>query len=375
MSQIRIAIGGDFCLSLSNKSLSSLHGTALLSHQADLWNSCDYRILNLECPITDSEEAVPKSGPHLKSSLETIRILLEMKVSGLCLANNHIMDFGSDGLDDTLTACRNAGISTVGAGKNGEQARIPLIEKIRGKKIAFLAMAEAEFSIADQTTAGANPIDFANIALVNKMSLENDAVVVILHGGNEHLQYPRPGLLQLCRALVDLGADAVILQHSHCVGCFEEYHGKPIIYGQGNFIFPYSQREPTWYQGLTVVLTIEENKKPHLEFHPFQQTLNHPGIKALTSEQNALFLKDFEVRSKHLHQPNEYEKKWLQYCKKEGGDCLDMLFGLPRTSKRNFPISTWILKRILNPLKTQHMLTCESHREVLIQYIKSKFKG
>ena len=80
-----------------------------------------------------------------------------------------------------------------------------------------------------------------------------------MHGGNEGYPYPSPRLMDTCRFLVEQGANAVICQHSHCVGCYEEYRGGHIVYGQGNLIFDASIPPPGWNEGVLVRLHISEN--------------------------------------------------------------------------------------------------------------------
>ena len=64
-----------------------------------------------------------------------------------------------------------------------------------------------------------------------------DYVIVLYHGGKEHYRYPSPYLQRVARKMVEKGADLVVCQHSHCIGCYEKYKDSMIIYDQGNFIF------------------------------------------------------------------------------------------------------------------------------------------
>ncbi|MFP3360883.1 CapA family protein, partial [Planococcus sp. SIMBA_143] len=76
-------------------------------------------------------------------------------------------------------------------------------------------------------------------------------------GGKEHYRYPSPYLQKICRKFVEKGADIVICQHSHAVGCFEEYHNSTIIYGQGNFVFDNSNIE-FWQTSILVDINIKD---------------------------------------------------------------------------------------------------------------------
>ena len=133
-----------------------------------------------------------------------------------------------------------------------------LILYIQNKTISLIAVCEHEYSYALPDRIGANPYDpydtMEDIRMVRKSS---DYVIVIYHGGKEHCRYPSPRLRKLCRAMVQNGADVILCQHSHCIGCYEKYEGSHILYGQGNFHFVTDSPYEGWYSGLIVVLDIE----------------------------------------------------------------------------------------------------------------------
>ena len=69
-----------------------------------------------------------------------------------------------------------------------------------------------------------------------------DYTIVLYHGGKEYYRYPSPNLQRVCRYMIEKGTDLVICQHSHCIGCEENYLSGKIVYGQGNFIFDCDDR-------------------------------------------------------------------------------------------------------------------------------------
>mgnify|MGYP002235661412 CR=1 FL=1 len=107
-------------------------------------------------------------------------------------------------------------------------------------KIGFISFAEHEFTIASENTPGANPFNEEDaIRVIHSLKNECDYVVALYHGGIEHYRYPSPQLQHRCRRLVDSGADYVICQHSHCIGCYETYDNSTIVYGQGiSYLMP-----------------------------------------------------------------------------------------------------------------------------------------
>ena len=96
-------------------------------------------------------------------------------------------------------------------------------------------MCEHEYSYALKDRMGTNPYSpFDTMRDIKKAKENADYVVVIYHGGKEISRYPSPRLLEHCREMVLSGASVVLTQHSHCIGCYEEYEGGHILYGQGN---------------------------------------------------------------------------------------------------------------------------------------------
>lgn len=104
-----------------------------------------------------------------------------------------------------------------------------------------------------------------------------DYLIVLLHGGNENFPYPSPQLKKTCHFLVDIGANAVVVQNTHCPGSYERYKNAYIVYGQGNLIFDFPNRGEEWYKDFLVKLTICENLSGEIEFVPYVQSGSQPG--------------------------------------------------------------------------------------------------
>ncbi|MFP3488456.1 CapA family protein, partial [Staphylococcus sp. SIMBA_130] len=135
------------------------------------------------------------------------------------------MDQGIRGLNSTTSILDSHNIPYVGVGGNIVEASKPFIINHDNMKIGIYTCAEHEFSIAEEDIPGANPFDpLESFDHIIKLKSESDYVIVLYHGGKEHYRYPSPYLQKICRKFVEKGADIVICQHSHAVGCFEEYH-------------------------------------------------------------------------------------------------------------------------------------------------------
>lgn len=252
----RIIIGGDIVPTESNRKLfaganvDELIGTDL----KELLRRADYTIFNLEVPLTDTENPIPKCGPNLIAPTETVNGLKAINPYFFTLANNHILDQGEQGLFSTMNCLGEAGIDYAGVGRNLDEASKGFIKEINGIKVGIYCCAEHEFSIAIEHSAGANPFDpLESMDHISTLKNQSDYVMVLYHGGKEHYRYPSPYLQKVCRKCVDKGADLVVCQHSHCIGCEEKWNGGTIVYGQGNFLFDDSDNE-YWKTSLLVVL-------------------------------------------------------------------------------------------------------------------------
>ena len=192
------------------------------------------------------------------------------------LANNHILDFGEQGLKETLQVFKQAGILTCGAGSKLFEAQKPILIEKQGIKVAYIAIAEKEFSIARFDRAGAAPLEtMDNTVQIENASSIADLVFVTVHGGNEYYSFPRLGLRKICRYFIDRGADGVICHHPHVPGAYEFYQGKPIVYNLGNLIFDHTKSPPCWNEGyaLRVDYDIEKMHLMSYENIPYTQSV------------------------------------------------------------------------------------------------------
>jgi poly-gamma-glutamate synthesis protein (capsule biosynthesis protein) len=372
-SPVRIIVGGDISpTALDEAFFTDSQPSRLLDGHVELWREADFTLLNLECPLTRSESRIEKIGPHLKASPDCARFFRKLPVSALCLANNHIRDYGDEGVSDTLRCCAAVGIPTVGAGSTLSEAREPFRSFVRGLRLGVMAMAEEEFNLARVNRPGANPIDYRNFSLLAQLSQSTDFCLVLVHGGTERLQFPRPGLVELCRFLVDQGADAVIVQHTHCVGCYEVYREAPIVYGQGNCIFGslanrIEFEDPNWFVGMLVELRVSARRGCKMLFHPFEQSRGFPGLRPLAGESREAFMSGLEERSRLLADPLAQRERWREFCRSHRGEVLARSYGLSgilASVNDRLPFSR-LADRLTNANLRRNLVACESHRELL----------
>ncbi len=317
---MRISIGGDIsikelcCELFANQATETLFGDVL-----DVFAVCDRNLVNLECAVTDKDTPIKKFGPNLNAPLGTIDTLKKAGVTDCALSNNHIFDFGIPGLNDTVAELEKNGLSYTGVGKDSLDARKNLI--IEGnKKIAVIAVCEHEYTYALPDRCGAREYDpYDTMDDIMAAKKEADYVVVIYHGGKEYCRYPSPRLLKLCRSMVHHGADVVLCQHSHCIGCYEEYMGAHILYGQGNFHFMYGDRDKPeneiWNTGLLTVLDFGE--KCSIEFIPTVAVVPEKGIRLAKGKLKERLLRELDERSKTIAD-GTWKDGWHAFCETVG---------------------------------------------------------
>jgi len=332
------------------------------------FKEADLSIVNLECPLINETAPILKTGPVLGVPSDCINGLKEAGIDVANLANNHIMDHGPTGLKNTLKVCASAGISTVGAGKDIQQARRILIRQIGGIRVGILGVAEHEFSIATHSSCGANPMDLADFVRNLRDHRDTfDYLVVLLHGGNEHYTFPSPRLKDTCHFMVEMGANAVIVQHTHCPGSYEQYRNGHIVYGQGNLIFEWPNRDRSFYEGFLVRLSITEDLNSSMSIIPYEQSTLQAGVKKMNERVEHLFRQSLRERSFAITDDTFIQNQWAQFCKNKAPQYLNYVFGHNRIIRKlnQYGPFAKLLYTIPSLCLLRNIISCEAHREVI----------
>lgn len=375
---MKILIAGDLVPTKSNEDMfinadiKSLLGEELFS----LWYSVDIRIFNLETPITNQITPISKCGPNLFASLDTIRGIKELNPSVITLANNHIFDQGIPGFISTRDILQKSSIPFVGAGINLFDAKKPYVLNKDGIKVGVFNCTEHEFSIATDSIPGANPFDpIESFDDIKELKDECDYVIVIYHGGKEHYRYPSPYIQKICKKMVQKGADIVVCQHSHCIGSFENFNNSTIVYGQGNFVFDYSNSD-FWQTSL--LIKIEINEEFLIEYVPI---IKEGNVVKLADESNKEeILSSFLSRSEEILREGFIEEKYKEFADLNIETYIRNLSGLGKWLSRidRYLLNGWLLGKIYNPqrlLAIRNHIECEAHRELLIAGLVNKGKS
>ena len=230
----------------------------------------DLFLVNLECPFTERGEMVYKNF-NFRARPALIAALTSAGVDVVSLANNHMMDYGSDGLDDTVSTLDGEGIRHFGAGPSLTEARQPAIVEIRGVRVAFLGylfLGEKHlepyeiFATDDQPGAAGHYGDVDALQSMIEDDIQSaktqaDHVIPFFHWGREGRAAPEPYQIALAHAAIDAGASAVLGSHPHNLQGIEVYNGAPIAYSLGNFVFGGNWNPP---DKRTVLLELKLNK-------------------------------------------------------------------------------------------------------------------
>ena len=122
--------------------------------------SADFSLVNFESPVAEEGyQPIPKCGPNLRCTPEAAEAVRYAGFTGVTMANNHILDYGAEGLRKSIECCRDQGLDLVGVGENLSEAEKILYLEKDGKKLAIINCCEREFSIATESEAGANPLN------------------------------------------------------------------------------------------------------------------------------------------------------------------------------------------------------------------------
>jgi len=369
---IDIFITGDFAPRMRvNQMIETGAYSSLFNDVLPLIAQADISITNLESPLLEKGTPIAKSGPNLKSPVKSIEALKFAGVSMVTLANNHIMDYGYEGLASTIKLCEQNDIRHIGAGDNLQKASEIQFFTVKNQRLAFINCCENEWSTTQGNLPGCNPLDEISLFhQIEKARQNAQYVIVLVHGGMETFENPSPRMIKLYRWFIDLGADAVISHHTHCFSGYEIYHDKPIVYSLGNFIFDSARRKTSWNIGAAAVLSLE-NTSISLKLHPFRQCDEEPGVKLLNQEETDSWLKQAKEQSLLIQNDQWVKEQFDKFVKQKAKLYYTYLeqssskLILWAKSKGILPKAIRGKKRLLY----LNLLRAESHREVLLSLL------
>lgn len=371
---MKLGIAGD--LSLQDRAVRCNWDEAELKRSFDeisvLIKGCTHAIVNLESPVTNHDKPIVKDGPSLKNDVKVFDIIKHCGFDTVALANNHLKDYGFQGIIDTLLQCKINNINYIGAGNTVVEARQPLVYTEGGLKVGVLNVCEHESSIATNMSAGAAPVDLANLFYdIKELRKQVDKVIIIIHGGCEHYQLPTPRMKRDYHLIIDFGADVIVNHHQHCYSGYEIYNGKLIFYGLGNFFFDNPiKRHDKWNEALLLKLDITMDNT-QFGLIPYNQCDDVPRIK----------VKDFEEVKGNIEELNA-----IIADDKQLNERFDQLVASKKPLYPFLPYGNHYLRALYNrgflpdcmgnlrKVKMENVVSCETHREVLLRYFENMLK-
>jgi poly-gamma-glutamate capsule biosynthesis protein CapA/YwtB (metallophosphatase superfamily) len=212
----------------------------------------DVRIVNLETAVTSAETPWPGKGIHYRMHPQNIACLSAARISACALANNHVLDWGYDGLSETLQTLDAAGIARYGAGNDAEQAMQPAVldAAVKGRLLLFsfglTTSGIPEDWKATSISPGVNLLDGLSEATAVRVCDQmrahqqlGDVIIASIHwGSNWGYEIPREQIV-FAHYLVEHGVAIVHGHSSHHVKAIEIFRGRLILYGCGDFITDY----------------------------------------------------------------------------------------------------------------------------------------
>src|SRR5213076_2084107 len=212
----------------------------------------DLRIVNLETAITSAETHWPGKAIHYRMHPRNIDCLSAACISGCALANNHVLDWGYEGLSETLQTLDSAGIAHAGAGNDADEAMQPaVLDRAENGRVLFFSFGSTTSGIphdwkATSISPGVNLLDDLSEATAARLCDQmrtyqqpDDLVVASLHwGSNWGYEIPREQIV-FAHRLIEEGVAIVHGHSSHHVKAIEIFKGRLILYGCGDFLTDY----------------------------------------------------------------------------------------------------------------------------------------
>lgn len=266
-----------------------------------------FRLINLETSITTNEEAWPRKGIHYRMHPENVKLLTIAKVDHISLANNHVMDWGQQGLVQTIETLEKAGITYSGAGRNEKDAKWPsILDHDKGSLIVlsygYLSSGIPPVWEAEGDRPGVNLLHRLNDSelsrvreRIQKLKKPGDVVVFSIHwGGNWGYDVP-PKHREFAHRLIDeAGVDIIYGHSSHHPMGIEVYKEKLIIYGAGDFINDY------------------EGISGNEEYRGELTLMYFPEIEIESGKLISLKMMPMKIKKLKLNQTGKKDAEWLQ---------------------------------------------------------------
>lgn len=305
---VKLGLAGDVMLGrLVNETLKTKSPTYPWGTMLPHLKKNDINFVNLECAITDHEQAVPKIF-NFKTDPKNSAVLQVGNISGVSLANNHILDYGIQGLKDTLKHLNDVGIGHTGAGLTLEEAQKPWIIEKNGLRLAFFGFTNNEpYWKATSKNPGINyiPIKLEYTdrvsSLIKKVRPNVDIIITSFHWGPNMREHPTQEFQQFARKLIDAGVDIFHGHSAHLVQGIEVYKNRLILYDTGDFVDDYMVHAKPKRNDLSFLFNVIVDKRGIKKLKLIPCKIDNMQVNTLTdTKEKRWLLKRIKKLSKKL---------------------------------------------------------------------------
>jgi poly-gamma-glutamate synthesis protein (capsule biosynthesis protein) len=274
----------------------------------EVWKRFDpvFKIINLETSVTDDGDPWPGKGIHYRMHPGNTRLLSTAGIDFCSLANNHVLDWGREGLSETLQSLESEGITTAGAGKNLSEARKPAVLSKNGHRVIVFSYGTPTSGVLRSWAAtpekpGINLLNLDDKNAIDRINQKiqsikqpGDLVVFSVHwGDNWGYGVPRRQQKFARRLIDDGGVDIVHGHSSHHIRGIEVYKNKLIIYGAGDFLNDY------------------EGISGHEQYRDDLTLMYFPDIDPSSGKLLSMKMVPMQIRNFSLQHIEENDAQWL----------------------------------------------------------------
>jgi poly-gamma-glutamate synthesis protein (capsule biosynthesis protein) len=246
-------------------------------------------------------------------------------------------------------------------------------------RVAILAVAEGEFSVAREDSAGVWPLDpIDNYHQIREAKEQADFVLVIFHGGVEFYSLPSPDMVKTCRFFVDAGADSVICHHIHVPSGMEIYQGAPIIYSTGNFLFDWpSKIPPQGYLGYLVSLEIQAHSVIRVRLIPYRQRKDTSDIMRMSEPEKEDFLAEIAELSAIILDKDRLRQEFINFSQSKRIRYLSVVLSLSEFEIRLLKRGIWPFWRtdIIRFARLKNQFTCRAHYNMMVSIMDAELQN
>lgn len=314
LNEININVFGDWAPALGNNSnLFYKLDKKFYSEISKFIEKANFNIINFETVIDNKAREFYKGAVRLIDDIKILNSLQSLKPLLACLANNHILDNGIEGLNSTIQSLKGKKINITGADFLLQNIYKPFSINQNNNNISIINCAEGEEANEKYNNhKGAADIEsFRIIDEIRRAKRKDIFVIVIAHAGVEFIPTPPPHIKDLYHTFVDVGADLIIGHHPHVPQGVEVYKNSPIFYSLGNFGIYRPRSRQKEKEGYFLNITIANSKSKRIQIIPYE--ISFDGIKIRNRENFDIFKQEFEYISKLIGNSKSVNEIWQLY--------------------------------------------------------------